>query len=367
MRSRVTAGMLVVVAWATIGHATAATTDASFDEAREDVESLTEELDEISTSCERNERRAETLGEQVEATLVSVTAAEIAVDRLERAVEETEARKAVQERERDAILAGLKDNVRELYMQGVRAPGLLSLLRAEDADEALARAGLINAMKFVDVVKVEELSATIAEIDATEQLLSQQKEARDAALTEEQALLTELQTTRERYEDKVERCTGQIVQLESELEIAEADERRLAAAVSDAELAISVPREVSAGGWTWPANGALTSGFGYRWGRLHAGIDVAAPTGTPIYAAKGGVVVLAGWEGGYGNTVILSHGGGMTTRYAHQSAIAVSRGQTVAAGERLGSMGSTGNSTGPHLHFEVRINDQPQNPIYYLP
>ena len=124
---------------------------------------------------------------------------------------------------------------------------------------------------------------------------------------------------------------------------------------------------MSAGGWSWPAPGTVTSGFGYRWGRLHAGIDVGAPSGAPISAAKGGVVSYAGWMGGYGSIIVLSHGDGMTTRYAHQSALGASVGQVVEAGQRIGSVGSTGNSTGPHLHFEVRINEEPQNPILYLP
>ncbi|HSK96599.1 MAG TPA: M23 family metallopeptidase, partial [Euzebyales bacterium] len=91
------------------------------------------------------------------------------------------------------------------------------------------------------------------------------------------------------------------------------------------------------------------------------------PTGAPIHAAKGGVVSYAGVMGGYGNIIVLDHGGGMTTRYAHQSQLGASVGQTVEAGAQIGYVGSTGNSTGPHLHFEVRINDAPQDPIGYLP
>jgi len=100
--------------------------------------------------------------------------------------------------------------------------------------------------------------------------------------------------------------------------------------------------------------------------RLHAGMDLAAPTGTPISAAAPGAVVTAGWLGGYGNAVVVDHGGGLSTLYAHQSALAVTVGQAVGAGDVVGRVGSTGNSTGPHLHFEVRVLGTPVDPANYL-
>ena len=121
------------------------------------------------------------------------------------------------------------------------------------------------------------------------------------------------------------------------------------------------------GGWTWPTSGPVTSGFGYRWGRMHEGIDIGAPEGTPIYAASAGTVSFAGVMGGYGNMVLVDHGGGIVTAYAHQSSIHVGPGTSVAAGQQIGAVGSTGASTGPHLHFEVRVGGSPQDPMGYLP
>jgi murein DD-endopeptidase MepM/ murein hydrolase activator NlpD len=122
----------------------------------------------------------------------------------------------------------------------------------------------------------------------------------------------------------------------------------------------------SAAGFTWPTSGQITSGFGPRWGRMHQGIDVAAPTGRPITAAKSGKVILAGWSGGYGNLVVIDHGGGLSTAYAHQSRIAVKVGDPVTQGALIGFIGSTGHSTGPHLHFEVRVNGAARDPLPYL-
>ncbi len=121
----------------------------------------------------------------------------------------------------------------------------------------------------------------------------------------------------------------------------------------------------SASGLIWPVNGPVVSPFGLRWGRLHAGIDIGVGYGTPIHAAASGTVIFAGWMGGYGNFVIVDHGGGLSTGYAHQSSIAVGGG-SVSQGQVIGYVGCTGHCFGPHLHFEVRINGSPVDPLGYL-
>jgi murein DD-endopeptidase MepM/ murein hydrolase activator NlpD len=124
---------------------------------------------------------------------------------------------------------------------------------------------------------------------------------------------------------------------------------------------------VSPSGFVWPLQGVLTSGYGPRWGRMHTGIDIAAPSGTPIHAAKAGEVIFTGWLGGYGNAVILDHGEGVATLYGHQSRIATTEGQVLNQGDVLGFVGTTGHSTGNHLHFEIRVDTKPRNPRPYLP
>lgn len=113
-------------------------------------------------------------------------------------------------------------------------------------------------------------------------------------------------------------------------------------------------------------NWNLTSNFGYRWGRLHAGADVGVPIGTTVRASRAGQVITAGWVGGYGNCVIIDHGDGVTTRYGHLSEVTVSVGQYVDQGQQVALSGNTGRSTGPHLHFEIRINGEAVDPLPYL-
>jgi murein DD-endopeptidase MepM/ murein hydrolase activator NlpD len=122
----------------------------------------------------------------------------------------------------------------------------------------------------------------------------------------------------------------------------------------------------SSAGLIWPVSGPVTSPFGWRWGRLHEGIDIGVSYGTPIHAAASGTVIYCGWESGYGNLTVLDHGGNLATAYGHQSSIAVGCGQHVAQGDVIGYVGSTGHSTGPHLHFEVRVNGSPVDPMGYL-
>ena len=122
----------------------------------------------------------------------------------------------------------------------------------------------------------------------------------------------------------------------------------------------------SAAGFIWPVNGPVTSPFGWRWGRMHEGIDIGVGYGTPIHSAASGRVIYAGWMSGYGNLVAIDHGRGISTAYGHQSQLAVSVGQIVSQGRTIGYVGCTGHCFGPHLHFEVRTNGNPVDPLGYL-
>ncbi len=127
------------------------------------------------------------------------------------------------------------------------------------------------------------------------------------------------------------------------------------------------PPRIGTGKFSKPTSrGIVTSPFGMRWGRRHTGIDIGLKTGTPVTAADGGKVIYSGYKGGYGKCVIIDHGANMKTLYAHNSALVVKKGDKVFKGQTIAKSGNTGNSTGPHLHFEVRINDAPVNPTKYV-
>ena len=118
--------------------------------------------------------------------------------------------------------------------------------------------------------------------------------------------------------------------------------------------------------WTRPASGPMSSTFGPRWGTFHYGVDIAAGYGNPVRAAHAGTIITAGWYGGYGYAVIIDHGNGITTRYGHNSKLLVHVGEKVKAGQEISLVGSTGDSTGPHCHFEVRVDGVAVDPIPFM-
>jgi len=157
--------------------------------------------------------------------------------------------------------------------------------------------------------------------------------------------------------------------LANEIQQEQAASSQLADAIRAAQAPVSqgTTATPSSAGLIWPVNGPITSPFGPRWGSFHYGIDIGVPTGTPIQAAAAGSVIYCGWESGYGNLVVLDNGGNLATAYAHQSAIAVKCGEHVDQGQIIGYVGCTGHCFGPHLHFEVRIDGNPVDPMGYLP
>jgi murein DD-endopeptidase MepM/ murein hydrolase activator NlpD len=153
-----------------------------------------------------------------------------------------------------------------------------------------------------------------------------------------------------------------------EIDALQAASARIAAAIRAAQAKDGggPTQTPSSAGLIWPVSGPITSPFGWRWGRMHQGIDIGVGYGTPIHAAAAGTVIYCGWEEGYGNFVVIDHGGNLATAYGHQSRIAVTCGQQVNQGDTIGYVGCTGHCTGPHLHFEVRVDGNPVDPMGYL-
>jgi murein DD-endopeptidase MepM/ murein hydrolase activator NlpD len=208
----------------------------------------------------------------------------------------------------------------------------------------------------------KQVAATTA---AVETRVNEHRAVRDRLVADQNALAS----TRADKNHVLTSVRSQEAQDRKHVENLEAESAQLTARIQAAQSRSSSSqssRPPSSAGFIWPTSGTLTSGFGWRWGRMHEGIDIAAPTGTPISASASGTVIHAGWMGGYGNLVVIDHGNGLATAYGHQSSIAVASGTYVSQGQTIGYVGSTGHSTGPHLHFEVRVNGSPVDPLGYL-
>ncbi|MEN3313922.1 MAG: hypothetical protein V7605_156 [Acidimicrobiaceae bacterium] len=277
----------------------------------------------------------------------------------------------------DTKVNGLRQNLAHRAVQAYTDPagqgGIMALSKAATFDDAARRQALLDLVQSSTTSAVEGLRGTRQDqaeakkaVQAAEKLASQR-----AAVEAERSKV--LQRSRAAQQATHAELTKRIADLQgesNELNGHQAELENLIRQRSAPGGAVAPGTQVGSGtassaGLIWPIHAPVTSEFGARWGTIHPGIDIAAPTGTPIAAAKDGTVVFAGPNDGYGNYVCIDHGGGMSTCYAHQSRIAVSEGQSVRQGEIIGFVGSTGHSTGAHLHFEVRIDGVVQNPRNY--
>jgi murein DD-endopeptidase MepM/ murein hydrolase activator NlpD len=243
------------------------------------------------------------------------------------------------------------------------APGVLAdLVGTDDLAESARKQTLLDTVAAKDRDLLDQLGA------AQEDLLAQQRAVQAAnARTLERKQQTEdrlaaLQRSRVDKQGIVaaveQRKQDVLREIDQQAKV-EADLTKLINARSGATVGDA---SATSTGCIWPVRGTVTSEYGNRWGRLHAGIDIGAPIGTPVWASKAGQVILAGQQSGYGNAIVISHGNGLTTLYGHLSRISVSEGQQVRQGQVIGASGNTGESTGPHLHFETRVGGTARNP-----
>lgn len=281
--------------------------------------------------------------------------------------------------------------VRDIYING-RLSYLDVVVGAKDFSDFANRVEMLRRIIDADIKLINSIKTEREEINTRKQILEQDRakvvELENKA-KEAQAVIQKKKDEQTAILNKAQSDKATAEQMEADLQASSnairamlqqrQAERAAAAAAAAAAAQQGGSSGGGGGGWvqgtgqlSWPVNGVITSDFGWRnhpiFGRqiLHSGIDIGVDEGTPVHAADGGVVVYSGWMDGYGYAVVIDHGNGISTLYGHNSDLAVSEGQTVSKGTVIAYAGSTGNSTGPHVHFEVRVNGDPVDPQGYL-
>lgn len=386
-------------------------------ERQPDPERAEEEVAEAAAILEHATERAQEAAAEYAAADAALPAAEVRVDEARGEVIAAQVRAGTAEREADRAeeeltIAGARydDSVDEVERareqvaafavaayKGGRLAGVNLMLRAGGPAEAVERLGYIDHVAEVEQAAIDELTtARLVARDAENEATLAYDEAESARLATAAAVAA-AEVAEAEAELAVDEAATLAETKAEALEIAEAErdeslgryeEAEAVAAQVEAELReweanqpAAPPPQAAGGqsgaGFVLPTHGWQSSPFGMRFDpffgvwQLHAGVDIAAAGGTPIYAVEDGTVIRAGWNGGYGNFTCLGHGGyqgqGLSTCYAHQSEILVWGGQWVRRGEVIGRVGTTGASTGNHLHFEVRLDGSPTDPIPFLP
>jgi len=304
-------------------------------------------------------------------------------------------REAIVQAELDEVKARLrreKDRLEQLKHQlgrslNVLRQRLVSIYRSDEPDLLTV---MLESDGFEDLVsryeylrRIEEQDAdivgrvrglrnesrdTVARIDAARDEIAAKKAELVRTRTQLEAREAELDTVRDRKAAALDEVQTDIHRLEGDIsDIQGQIQAQIQAASSTPTTPLPAgPIQGGSSGWIWPVNGTVSSPFGPRWGRMHEGIDIAAPAGTPIRAANAGNVILAAPTSGYGNYTCIEHGGGLSSCYAHQSSYATSVGASVQQGDVIGYVGCTGSCFGDHLHFEIRINGAAVDPLGYL-
>ena len=276
--------------------------------------------------------------------------------------------------------------VRDIYING-RLSYLDVVIGSKDFSDFANRLEVLKRIIDSDINLISEIKKERAQIEAHKKKLEEDRaklvDLEKAALAK-QAEIEQKKAERNVVLQKAQNDRAVAMQAIEELNASSAQisamlkERQAARAAAAAAAAQSVGQGSSytwvqgTGQLGWPVSGEITSPYGYRvhpiWGTTiyHSGIDIGVDEGTPVHAADSGVIVWSGWMGGYGYAVVIDHGNGLSTLYGHNSELAVDEGQSVSKGQVVAYAGSTGNSTGPHVHFEVRENGDPVDPMGYL-
>ena len=377
-RLRIPAAALVitlVVAWATPGFADSAEQRRAANRAKRAEAAA--KLNTLKAEDAQLEAALRDLDSHVATQSATAQSAQQAASVAETAVDSAEARLAATEQR----MAGLRAQAAALAIRAYVHPGgdtLLEILGSRDLAEASRRETLLGHVASTDQSILGELRATREDQQAEQSDLARLRDQAETRRKAAAARLGELRAARNDQARLKAAVDTRIQQFTAEVDALAREQANIESLIRSRQASgqpatrpsgggggNAAPKAAGKGGMIWPVSGPVTSGFGPRWGRMHTGIDISAGTGTAIRAAKAGTVISAGGNGGYGLAVIIDHGGGLSTLYAHMSSIGVSGG-SVSQGDVIGRVGCTGHCTGPHLHFETRMGGSPQNPMGYL-
>ncbi len=289
---------------------------------------------------------------------------------LEEDIKATEEEIAQKEEELQVQIDYLCERLLYMYEDGMDVSYLEVLFSATNIRDFLTRYDLLQYVVEQDMNLIDTINKNKRALDIKKNDLEIQKKELLTMREVQEAQRRQLEEQADQKKEILSNVRVEKKAYEKALEELERTSRELEELIRRSQSG----EQLGTGIYTWPAPGyrSITSAYGMRYhpilktNKMHTGVDIGAPMGAKIVAADSGKVMFAGWQGGYGQTIIIDHGAGMSTLYAHQSKFAVSSGQSVNKGDVIGYVGSTGWSTGPHLHFEVRVNGNPTNPMSYL-
>lgn len=351
------------------------------DDKRAELNDVRQRMERMQTRKEQARRKAESASAELSEVMGSLNELQAQANNLQKKsdtlqgkINDNQAKLEKKQQEMQERMLIYRKRLRDIYING-QINYLDVLLGAKDFSDFSSRMYLLQKIISRDLELLEKLKQDAAEINSRkEQLAAEMKEIK--------ATQTELEAKKAKVNKLREQRAYMLYKAQEEEQSSQEEYERLLA-ISENIASMLRNMENSGGGapagqggtgqFMWPCNGPITSYYGWRthpiFGttKYHSGMDIAVDSGTPIHAADSGTIVYSGWLGGYGNCVMIDHGGGLVTLYAHNSALNVGEGQYVSKGAVVAYAGSTGYSTGPHCHFEVRLHGELTEPLNYLP
>ncbi len=351
------------------------------DDKRAELNNVRQRMEKMQERKAAARQRAESANAQLSEVMTSLNALQMQANELQKKsnslqekIDENQLQLTKKQQEVDKRIHIYQKRLRDIYVNG-QINYLDVLLGAKDFSDFSSRMYLLQKIISSDLAMLDQLKKDFDEINSRKKLLAAEMKEIHAAQTELEAKKSRVNKLREQRAQVLYKAQEDEQSSQAEYDRLLAISENIAAMLRNLENSGGGASEESGGTgkFMWPCTGPITSYYGWRthpiFGttKYHSGMDIAVDTGTPIHAADSGTIVYSGWLGGYGNCVMIDHGGGLVSLYAHNSELNVSEGQYVTKGTVVAYAGSTGYSTGPHCHFEVRLHGELTEPLNYLP